>query len=125
MKRYLLLVRNDDIVAAADTSGGGALKLINKLFLRYCKTDEFVSLVSLRTDENILYNPRMYHLGVIGGDANVFCCTKAVFKVLRTIPLKSYGLVSISNDALYPEDLCNFSTSETFLERTCGIRFKV
>lgn len=123
--RYLCLLLGDEVSAVALASCQGASQLIMKLFDKYSKTRKFVSIVSDVTHEDLLGSSAHYHLGVLGGNANVFCCIRPVFKTLSEISLKRYGLVAIPSDQLFPEVLHDASSVRAHCKNTYGANFKV
>lgn len=123
--RYLCLLVNDEVVAVALASCQGASQLIMKLFDKYSKSRKFVSLVSNVTHENLLGSPAHYHLGVLGGNANVFCCVRLIFKSLAEVSLRRYGLVAIPSSQLFPEALHDSSSVSSHFKNTMGANFKI
>ncbi len=108
MKKFLILLNSSsDICAVADYSCESARQLILRLFRYYmehsrqCRIDYTITLV------NLLNDPDYCHLGLLGGNANVFMCTKSVLKTLRNFDIRKYKLVAISNESLFPYVLRN------------------
>lgn len=116
---------NDEVVAVALASCQAASQLIMKLFDKYGKSRKFVSIISNVTYENLLGSPAHYHLGVLGGNANVFCCIRPVFKILSEVSLRRYGLVAIPSSQLFPEVLHDASSARAYCENTYGANLKV
>ena len=116
---------NDEVVAVALASCQAASQLIMKLFDKYAKSRKFVSIISNVTYENLLGSSAHYHLGVLGGNANVFCCIRPVFKILSEVSLRRYGLVAIPSSQLFPEVLHDASSARAYCENTYGANLKV
>ena len=108
MKKFLVLLNgNFDICAVADYSCESARQLMLRLFRYYMEHSRQCRIDYTITSFNMLNDPDYYHLGLLGGNANVFMCTKSILKILRNFDIRKYNLVAIPNESLFPDVLRN------------------
>ena len=125
INKYYMLVIGDLVAAVSEAGNGSAEALIKRLFSYYCKRRDFVSLNYVVTDENLLSSVAHYHLGLVGGRANVFSFDKKILPALKEIPLKSYNMVAVSNDDLFPQALGHTQTLQSRIKDAYGVHISV